>query len=185
MKTITKIFSTIFKTAILIVIAAILIPVVYFGYRITQPMDLPQFKGLSLYQLIAFDKMCADDSAIMYDAKHSDSKFSTVEYAQYLFVNLAPVVIQMPLESFVVTGADALHQQQRIEPSDYNSDASVDWFNFLPSWWGVAEKMLWLSGRYSAFPTDWPAYCKKVPSPAEFKAVQQAHQEMQQTASRP
>ena len=46
----TKIFSLFFKTVSLLVIGAFLYPLAYMGWHATQPMDLPQFKGLSYIQ---------------------------------------------------------------------------------------------------------------------------------------
>lgn len=48
----TKLFAAFFKTIIIVIVIAVIGPIAYFGYRLTRPMDLPEFKGLSYIQFV-------------------------------------------------------------------------------------------------------------------------------------
>ena len=43
-------FMAFMRTLITLIVIAVLVPLAYFGYRLTQPLDMPQFKGLSYLQ---------------------------------------------------------------------------------------------------------------------------------------
>jgi hypothetical protein len=47
MKAIAKLFATLIKTALILLMLAHLVPILYFAWRMTQPMDIPEFKGLT------------------------------------------------------------------------------------------------------------------------------------------
>jgi len=52
MKTIRKGIAQLFKTILLALLAVILVPILYFAWRTGQPMELPEFKGLTYYQFL-------------------------------------------------------------------------------------------------------------------------------------
>ena len=47
---ITKLFGTLIKTVLVLLMLALLAPILYFAWRANQPMDMPEFKGLTLVQ---------------------------------------------------------------------------------------------------------------------------------------
>ena len=66
----TKLFAAFFKTATTVIMIAVIAPVAYFGYRLTQPMDLPQFKGLSYVQFAEWRTNFLTSQAMKYQQEH-------------------------------------------------------------------------------------------------------------------
>jgi len=52
MNTLRKGFTLLFKTILPALLVAVLIPIEYFAWRAGQPMELPEFKGLTYYQFL-------------------------------------------------------------------------------------------------------------------------------------
>jgi hypothetical protein len=50
MNAITKLFATLIKTVLVLLIFALLTPILFFAWRMNQPMDMPEFKELTCVQ---------------------------------------------------------------------------------------------------------------------------------------
>jgi len=74
--TITKLFAAFIRTLITLIVIAVLVPLAYFGCRLTQPLDMPQFKGLSYIQFVQWRTNFVADQVAKYKqqnpSKHTD-----------------------------------------------------------------------------------------------------------------
>ena len=66
----TKIFATLFKIVILLIVIALITPVAYFAYCSTQPMTLPEFHGLTYIQFIQWRTMAYANLEAKYAQEH-------------------------------------------------------------------------------------------------------------------
>ena len=57
MKFIIKLFGTLIKAALALLIVALFTPTLYFAWCMGQPMDMTQFNGLTYYQYMDWRKM--------------------------------------------------------------------------------------------------------------------------------
>ncbi len=176
MKTITKIFSTIFKAAILTVIAVTLIPIAYFGYRMTQPMDLPQFKGLSYVQFVQWRTTTFRNSEVEYQQAHphtdnTPQNGSIVRHGLCEGASLSRDVVEVPF-----SGLNALV-----------TDYSRGWTNlahFSQDWWKTYEEWIWSGAVADQVNLPNVSYCNlrlDIPTPAQLQTMQ----DLQQIANTP
>ena len=77
--TIAKLIAAFMRTLITLIVIAVLVPLAYFGYRLTQPLDMPQFKGLSYIQFAAWraDFLTAQAQKYLQQNPHPHSMVTT------------------------------------------------------------------------------------------------------------
>jgi hypothetical protein len=73
MKTIRKGFALLLKITLLALLVAVLTPILYFTWRAAQPMELPEFKGLTYYQFLEWRKIAQNDFELKYQASHPET----------------------------------------------------------------------------------------------------------------
>lgn len=72
MKVIAKLFGTLIKAVLALLILALLTPILYFAWRANQPMDMPEFKGLTLVQYEDWRKMIYEKNEDEFALAHPD-----------------------------------------------------------------------------------------------------------------
>jgi len=75
MKVIAKLFGTLIKAVLALLILALLTPILYFAWRANQPMDMPEFNGLTYVQYMDWRKMAFDDTEAQYLRSHPGIEF--------------------------------------------------------------------------------------------------------------
>ena len=129
MKAIGKLFKILAKTISLAIFLAVAIPVTYFAVRMGQPMDLPEYKGLTYYQYLKWESLEYEKLGEAYrinnptPATNVDAGVGCNINAR-LFGHIGPFFSQ-PL----VTVFEAK-----------KFDTTIDTTRFFPNWWAGFEK---------------------------------------------
>ena len=131
MKAIGKLFKILTKTVLWAIFLALIIPVGYFAVRMGQPMDLPEYKGLTYYQYVEWEKFEQEKSGAEYEATHE---------------------VNYPVDSWTTAGGCIvndlafghvglfLSQGPALILDTVLLDRPFDAVHFLPNWWANFEK---------------------------------------------
>ncbi len=144
MNAIGKTIKFLTKTVLWAIFLALIIPVGYFAVRMGQPMDLPEYKGLTYYQYVEWEKFEQhknwEENGDAYRAKNPDSgssekacngsSFATVHAG--LFLSQGPALI---LDTVLL-------------------DRPFDALHFLPNCWANFEREH--AGQLAANPHRYP-----------------------------
>jgi hypothetical protein len=122
-----KLIKFLIKTVLWVVLISLIIPVGYFALRMGQPMDLPEYKGLTYYQYLEWEHLEHEKRLEEYRSKH------TVEYEG----NLNPCSI-----AAFSTGHAGLFFSQgpALILDSIMLKRPFDVFRFLPNWWANFER---------------------------------------------
>ena len=141
MKALGRLFKFVGKMISWAVFIAFAIPVAYFAVRMGQPMDLPEYKGLTYYQYIEWEKSEQHKNwekiGEAYRAKNPDSGLSEKACNRTSF-GIGHVAL------FLTQGPTILLDQ----------DSSFDYALFLPNWWASFEEqhLALLRGNPKGYP---------------------------------
>lgn len=136
-----KLIDAIFKAVLLVLVIVILTPIVYFAWRAGQPMDLPEFKGLTYYQVLSDRQAALYNKALEYHQAHPTVRIS---------MNMCFIteVVYLNIIEFPVSGA--LVVWNWLSPTDpyftnslrngYLRATSVA--DIFPVWWTNYESLL-------------------------------------------
>jgi hypothetical protein len=116
----TKLFAVFFKTVILIVIAAMLVPAGYFAWRMNQPLPQPEFRGLTAYQFLEWQEM------------HCEQK-NLRAFCVSAMIQAYSIYIGAPIVGIV------LQHRKTTEPITIS--------NFLPASWEIVEYLFWFVNK--------------------------------------
>ena len=131
MKAIGKLFKILTKTVLWAIFLALIIPVGYFAVRMGQPMDLPEYKGLTYYQYVEWEKFEQQKSAAEYEATHEIHP-----NAEGTDITTRCVAIDL---AFGHAGL-FLSQGPALILDTVLLDRPFDAVHFLPNWWANFEK---------------------------------------------
>ena len=136
-----KLFKFLTKMVLWAIFLALIIPVGYFVLRMGQPMDLPEYKGLTYYQYLEWEHLEQEKTLEEYRKNH------TVEYDGN--VNLCSVATRL-------TGHAGLFLSQgpALILDSVLLDRPFDPVHFLPNWWESFENehLVILRGNSSGHP---------------------------------
>jgi hypothetical protein len=180
MNTFKKIIGSLFKAALLTLLALILIPVLYFAWRANQPMEMAEFNGLSYTQYMNWRKMAHEEVAIKYSHDHglSMEEQSFLEFVQRAITedrdHLKTVKVGICYEN------NAFFDKGRfLSVGPYVLDVyrvqgwPEGWLgNFLPDWWRTFEEWIWSWARVAE--GDLVAYCRlrpDIPSVEQYEIM--------------
>jgi hypothetical protein len=143
----------------ILLLAALLAPFTYFAWRVTRPMSMPEFKGLSYIQFLAERQDGYDLLADTYQASHPHVQ---VKRGMCFGSELAVEITYSWLVSGLYTLADVSPSvKSHIDPRAISLGLlpeHVGAWSFLPAWWETFEKMVWgLSEHARHGPV---AYCR-------------------------
>ena len=162
----TKIFSLFFKTAILLVIGAVLYPIVYFGWHLTQPMNPPGFKGLTFIQFIQWRTAFLKNQAVKY--QHMGYTI-THGLNQCEDMDLTFNALEIPFSALPVLMIDM-------------SDGWPNLLHFPQDWWKSYEDWTWSGAMSQEHNLPNVAFCNvrldDIPTPAQLQSMQNAQQIM-------
>lgn len=169
--------KTLYKLIVQTFLVVIVTPALYFAWRGAQPMELPEYNGLTYYQFLAWRSMAYEELADQYEIAHPDLevKRNACEPAVLIVDHIGrlpmsmlyPIAAMYPAVKAIIPRTDL-----RFVPEE-----NVNWSNFLPQWWLGYEKLL-LDG-FQHLPHTSVAYCRihqNVPTPDEFATMQRAHE---------
>ena len=178
MKTIRTGLSLLFKTILLALLVAVLIPTLYFAWRMGEPLPQPEFKGLSYYQFFEWRKIAHEDAIAKYMDSHPDYEYTgigtpmTACYSSRLYITSFVGTFQafsFTLAALAGRMPDKLH----------TLPTEVTLFNFVPKWWDTFEYLFWYNHiRLDSF-GSFVVMCRiqpNIPTPDELEVMKLEHQ---------
>lgn len=124
-----KLIKFLAKTILWAVFIALVIPVGYFALRMGQPMDLPEYKGLTYYQYLEWEHLEQEQHLEEYHAKNP-----SVQGEKYEEINTCGIIAF----AFGHTGRFFSQPVLMIEKTIMTNEP-FDALHFLPNWWGRFE----------------------------------------------
>jgi hypothetical protein len=178
MKTIRKGLSLLFKTILLALLVVALTLILYFAWRAGQPMELPEFKGLTYYQFMEWRSIAHNDLELKYKSSHPQANVKMgVCNASNRLITFSVSVLQSWWYTYM---ALTLTPEEMVKfKSMQHSFApdNVTLLNFFPSWWVTYEKFVWSLAEYA--PHTSLAECRlqpNIPTPQEFEVMKLEYQ---------
>jgi hypothetical protein len=177
MKTIRKGLALLSKTILLALIGAMLTPILYFAWRAAQPMELPEFKGLTYYQFLEWRLIAQNELEVKYQVSHPQVK---VKVGVCDESNRVVTFLVTPLQSLLYTFWSWRDDRNRLAMLEANYpviNEPVTWVNFMPSWWYVYEGLVLSLTKYT--PHTSVVYCRlqpNIPTPGVFEIMKLEHQ---------
>jgi hypothetical protein len=149
-------FSRLLYTLLLV---ALLTPIAYFAWRAGQPLDRPEFHGLTYYRLLSERREAYDRLAQSYQANHPNVQVKTgMCFGVEVFVE---AVAGVPNSGFYTLAGLYPSLKRYVNPWDLQRGyvpEGVTYGNFLPAWWKTFELFLW--GLIDHVPHGPVAYCR-------------------------
>ncbi len=185
MKPIRKGLALLFKTILAALLVAVVVPILYFAWRMSKPLPQPEFKGLSYYQFMGWRKMATEDVIAKYMVSHPNFKYngvgepitacySGVAFGGYIF---------LPTQAFSYTVASLAG----VMPDELHAlPNNVTLLNFLPKWWDTFEYLFWYNEIHLDSFNNPIAYCRiqpNIPTPEEFETMKLEHQKFTKKSS--
>ena len=167
MKVIAKLFGTLIKAVLALLMLALLVPILYFAWRANQPMDMPEFKGLTLVQYEDWRKMIYEKNEEEFALAHPDR---TVKQGVCFKADLTIQAVGVTLVSGSLFGSLLLpkNRERTVSMIDRLGLATVAW-NMIEGTLAVMPV-----GRNNLLPPDWP-WCNmksaSVPTPEQYEAM--------------
>ena len=160
MKTILKIIST---GILVLMLVMIVVPVGYLAWRADQPMDLPQFKGYTYYEYLAWRKDALHQKAVEYRTAYPHAKmgggFDMCYYNDTFFTLLG-----LPMAGFYTLAGAFPNLEKYVSPNGKQYvPKDVKLLSFLPDWWRTYEKIAWYMA--STAPDTSVSYCRLAGTP--------------------
>ena len=158
LKTCFRIASALASMLCVLLLVAVLTPFTFFAWRVTRPMELPEFQGQSYVQFLAERQDGYDALARAYQASHPNVKVKPgICFGSELAVEITfswPVSGLYTLE--LVYPSIKSHLNPRVMSLGLVPE-HVTALSFLPAWWATFEKMVW--GLSEHAPNGPVAYC--------------------------
>ena len=149
MKTILKIIST---GILVLMLVTIFVPVGYLAWRADQPMVLPQFKGYTYYQYLAWRKTALHQMAVNYQAAHPNVKMGGGLDMCFQDETGFTLGLKLPLAGFyTLAGAFPNLVKYVIPPDRQYIPKHVTLLTFLPDWWQIYEAFVWDSAQHAPY----------------------------------
>ncbi len=171
MKTVLKIFANLLWIVLLL---TIVFPIGWFVWRSNQPMDLPQFNGLSYRQYMAWQKISYHDTAVKYHETYPNKKMGGGLDMCYNVEFSGDLLARLPLSGLETLAGIFPSLKKVIEPAEWvYIPQNVTLQTFLPNWWAIFEHYLWNGAEYQ--PNTSVVYCRlqpDIPTPDELELLQ-------------
>jgi hypothetical protein len=152
MKAITKLIGILIKTVLALLLIALLLPVLYFAWRANQPMEMPEFKGLTYIQYMDWRKMILNESEQRYRQAHPDVQFNSGGcYNAELLLQATGTLTILP---YII----------KMQPE------AGDWLDF--TWAGLEGTALIVTDR-SGYTRPWCDTQSVIPTPEQYQAMKQ------------
>lgn len=178
MKTIRKGFALLFKTTLLTLFIATVLPIPYFAWRMGEPLPQPEFKGLSYYQYFEWRKMATEEAIVKYKASHPNFEYTGIgnPMTACYSVDVFGGYVFLPVQAFSYTLA-ALNGV--IPYAQHPLPTNVTLLNFVQKWWDTFEYLFWYNQIYLDSFGSLVAECRiqpNIPTPEELVVLKLQHQ---------
>jgi len=181
----TTIIKTTFKTILLALIVAIITPTVWLAWRANQPMDMPEFKGLTYFQYMEWRKMSHQNLIAKYNASHPNYKYTGWGDQMTACWGADAIVGTLVPGEMSLYGAFAAYKLSaedltkfKAAQHDYAPDKIYSLLDLPKAFWYSYEWLQWSAALYA--PEGPVAFCRvqpKIPTPAEFETMKQVNQQ--------
>ena len=174
MKVITKLIGTLIKAVLALLILVLLAPILYFAWRANQPMDMPEFKGLTLVQYEDWRKMIYEKNEDEFALAHPDH---LVKQGVCFKADLAIQAVGVTVVSGSLFGSLLLPTKRE------RTVSMIDRLGLATAAWNMIEGTLagMPVGRNNLIPPEWP-WCNmksaSVPTPEQYEAMKQERANM-------
>ncbi len=170
-----KTFKALFQIIIVIVLLAIITPVVYFAWRMGQPMDLREFNGLTYYQVREWKKMATEDLIGKYEAAHPNQEDKGPINRMFACTGGdIPIAFFVSVRSVTVAWQSEQLRSQLVDQGMPDEPVTIS--NFLPSLWNTYEKITLSNIKH--IPNGPVVYCRirpDIPTLEEFETMKHEH----------
>jgi hypothetical protein len=151
------------KIILIILLVTIVVPVGYLAWRAGQPMELPQFNGLTYYEYLNWRKSTLHQMAVDYQAAHPNAKMggglNTCFYTETGFT----IGLKLPLAGYYTLASAYPNLEKDIQLNDRQYiPQGVTFWTFLPEWWNSYELLVWESAEHA--PHTSVVYCRLEPN---------------------
>lgn len=144
-------------------LVTVIVPVSYLAWRAGQPMDLPQFKGLTYYQYLSWRKDALHHLALVYQASHPTAKMGGGLDMCYTVDVTGDLAIILPLTGFYTLSGVFPNLQKFVASYDRGYiPRDMTLLTFMPTWWLTFEKLTWYMAKIA--PETSVAYCRLQPN---------------------
>jgi len=161
------------KLVLLVLLVTLVVPVGYLAWRADQPMALPQFKGLTYNQYLAWRKDAYHQMAVEYKASHLNAKMGGGLDMCYTVDTAGDLGLKLPLAGFYTLAGDYPNLVKYVTPEDRKDiPKDVTLSTFLPDWWQIYETFVLDSAQYA--PETFVSYCRlqpNIPTPKQLQAL--------------
>ena len=173
MKVIAKLFGTLIKAVLALLILAVLAPILYFAWRANQPMDMPEFKGLTYVQYMDWRKMAYEKDEEKYALAHPNYE---VKRGGCLGADLTLQAIGVVLINSEVVKYYIIPEKSQL-PRGFEIRSLSDLAMFA---WGALEGTLVTSSGENAYLAGlpWCAIHAVIPTPEQYEAMKQERANM-------
>lgn len=162
------------KLILILLIAVIVIPIAYMAWRAGQPMDLPQFKGLTFYQYMSWRKESLHQMAVTYHAVNPHAQMGGGLDMCYNVDLVANLVTWMPMSGFYTLAGAFPGLVKYVTPDGRPFiPKNVILASFLQTWWLTFEKITWYEAVLDP-QTEFVEYCRlqpNIPTPAQLQTL--------------
>ena len=151
------------KILLIIVLATIVVPVGYLAWRAGQPMELPQFKGLTYYQYLKWREASYHKLAVAYQAAYPNAKMGEGWDTCFDVDTVGDLSLKLPLAGFYTLAGAFPNLVKYVTPPDRQYiPKHVTLLTFLPDWWQIYEAFVWDSAQHA--PYGPVVYCRLQPN---------------------
>ena len=157
-------FEIVFASAralCVLLLVVLLMPFVFIAWRVTRPMNMVEFRGLSYIQFLTERQSGYDMLSRTYQANHSNVNVKNgICFGSELAVE---ITFSWPVSGLYTLAAISPSVKNHLNPHAISLGLvpeHVTLVTFLPTWWSTFEKMVWeLSEQARNEPV---AYCRLV-----------------------
>lgn len=152
-KIIFRLLATLLKITLGLLALALLLPILYFSWRYTQPMELPGFNGLTYIQYFEWRNIRYQEQYELFKVSHPDTEIKNPNSC---------IQADLLMDNFVVWPLAAV---------DLTKDGKSPWK--LSNLWLQRETLLWKAALDAPYGSEFCRFYPDVPSPEEFQSMKQ------------
>lgn len=151
------------RILLIIILATIIVPVGYLAWRADQPMDLPQFNGLTYYQYLKWREASYHQLAVDYRTAYPSAKMGGGLDMCFQDETGFTLGLKLPLAGFYTLAGAFPNLVEYVTPPDrHYIPQDVSLLTFLPDWWWTYEAFVWDSAQHA--PYGPVVYCRLQPN---------------------
>ncbi len=164
-KAIKFVFKTIAAATLAAIILAFILPIIFFAWRAGQPMEAPQFNGLTFYQYMTWRIETHKATIAQYQATHPNVAVK----ANVCYLDNLGFAIFAPWSEFYTLAGKFPALRRFINPRGYKYiPTDVTWATLPSAWWTTYEDMISGTIRSDSHLTGYCRLSQYPPTPEEW-----------------